>query len=168
MLAGFPTSATDAMVLRDVAKAVVDAATAEMDELDPAKLTQDERIELFDRILEDRTSEWRVRDVVGLAVRREKDVAGDQKVEEGDVRALSAALLSGTSLRKLTMVQDLIDTGCHFSMARVLVFAPQLTGVGGDVDVEIAFKGGARSRRAHDEGLVRPERGALPCHAHPD
>lgn len=138
-LVGFPTSATDAMIMRDVANAIVDKATAELDEIDFEKLTHEEKIDLIDRILEDRKSLWRVRDVVSLAVRRSKS-APDESLEEGDVRALSAALLSGSSLRKLSMVQDLIDAGCYFAMVRVLAFAPGLEIAAGDVDVEIAFK----------------------------
>jgi len=67
--------------------------------MDLEKLTQEERIDLFDRLLEDRTSTWRVRDVVGLSARRGKS-ADVEHLEEGDVRALSAAILSGSSLRR--------------------------------------------------------------------
>ncbi len=145
-IVGFPSTATDALVVRDVATHILHSAKVDPVSTHLRDLAADLRIRLFDRIFSSRRpNQWRVEDVTSLTIRPNADRStdkdeGDQALGAAETRALSQAVLNGRGLRDQTIVKNLVDGGYHFASARMLVFHPSGLGIVGSIDVEINFK----------------------------
>lgn len=156
-LKSFPKNSSDAMVVRDLSRYVLAHAGLPIDELNITRLSVEDRVKLFDALMQTGRPRWPLSTVCGLTIRAvEEEDSGDAPETEFDeekLEVLNSAVLKGRDVRSHQIVSDLLDEGFYFSGALLWV---QMPGSARCVKVKIDFKQKPRVLVVHalNEGEV--------------
>lgn len=110
-------------------------------------LSKENRIKFFDRLIENKFTQWSLKTVTGLTVKKyelDNDINKDENEEEiieddnGKLAGISQAILNGQGLRNNEFVQGCLNEGFYISSMRLRYY--HLT-ESTEFIIEISFKG---------------------------